>query len=106
MQIKAENIKKAVGGNIIFDHLTMEVQAGEHVASVGRNGSGKTTLFKLLANIEQPDEGRIIKTKGSTVGYLAQIPDYPGLMVNDVLRLAFQELTHMQNKIKAMEQQM
>lgn len=106
MQIKAENIKKVIGGNIIFDHLTMEVQAGEHVALVGRNGSGKTTLFKLLANIEQPDEGRIIKTKGSTVGYLAQIPDYPDLMVNDVLRLAFRELIHMQNKMKVMEQQM
>ena len=106
MQMKAENIKKAIGGNIIFDNLTMEVQAGEHVALVGRNGSGKTTLFKLLANIDHPDAGRIIKTKASTVGYLAQIPDYPDLMVNDVLRLAFQELNRMQNKMKTMEQQM
>lgn len=106
MQIKAENIKKMVGGNIIFENLTMEVQAGEHVALVGRNGSGKTTLFKLLANIEQPDEGRVVKAKGSTVGYLAQIPDYPNLNVNEVLRLAFQKLVDMQSKMNMMEQQM
>lgn len=106
MQMKADNIKKMVGGNIIFENLTMEVQSGEHVALVGRNGSGKTTLFNLLANIEQPDEGRIVKAKGSTVGYLAQIPEYPNLNVYEVLRLAFQNLVDMQSKMNLMEQQM
>ena len=81
MQIKAENIKKIIGGNVIFDNLTLEVQAGERVALVGRNGSGKTTLFKLLANVEQPDEGRIVKAKGSSIDYLAQIPEYPGMLI-------------------------
>lgn len=106
MQIKAELIKKIVGGNVIFDNLTLAVQPGEHVALVGRNGSGKTTLFKLLAGIEQPDEGRIIKTKGSKVGYLHQIPDYPNETVYQVLQQAFDELLQMQSKMNEMEQQM
>ena len=106
MQIKAENIKKIIGGNVIFDNLTLEVQAGERVALVGRNGSGKTTLFKLLANVEQPDEGRIVKAKGSSIGYLAQIPEYPGSTVRDVLCLAFQKLVDMQSKMNLIEQQM
>ena len=106
MHLKAENISKNIGGNQIFKGLNIEVQAGEHVALVGRNGSGKTTLFQLLAGIEQPDEGRIIKSKGSVVGYLHQIPQFPELTVYEVLFGAFKELMQMQQRLQELESQM
>ena len=68
MQLRAENITKTLGGNTIFTNLSFEVNDGERVAIVGRNGSGKTTLFKVIAGIEQPDEGRIVKGKGKKSG--------------------------------------
>lgn len=106
MQLKAENISKNIGGNQIFKQLNMEVPAGEHVALVGRNGSGKTTLFQLLAGIDQPDEGRIIKSKGDGIGYLHQIPHFPQLTVYEVLYNAFTELIQMQQRLQSFESQM
>ena len=106
MQLKAENISKNIGGHQLFKQLNMEVQSGEHVALVGRNGSGKTTLFKLLAGIEQPDEGRIIKAKGDVIGYLHQIPLFPKLTVYEVLYKAFTELIQMQERLQQLELQM
>jgi ATP-binding cassette, subfamily F, member 3 len=106
MQLKAENIAKSIGGNQIFTKINMEVQPGERVAVVGRNGSGKTTLFQLLAGVEQPDDGRVIKAKGDQVGYLHQIPDFPDKTVYEVLYEAFTELLHMQKRLQELEQQM
>jgi ATP-binding cassette subfamily F protein 3 len=39
---------------------------------VGPNGAGKTTLCRILAGVEEPDAGRVSRTRGATVGYLAQ----------------------------------
>lgn len=106
MQLKAENISKSIGGNQIFSKMNMEVQPGERVAVVGRNGCGKTTLFQLLAGVEQPDEGRVVKAKGDQVGYLHQIPDFPDKTVYEVLTGAFTELLQMQQRLQELEQQM
>ncbi|WP_413366947.1 ribosomal protection-like ABC-F family protein [Lysinibacillus sp. 3P01SB] len=106
MQLKAENISKSIGGNPIFTKMNIEVLPGERVAVVGRNGCGKTTLFQLLAGIEQPDDGRVIKAKGDKVGYLHQIPDFPDKTVYEVLYAAFTELIQMQKRLQELEEQM
>ncbi|MFJ8263186.1 ribosomal protection-like ABC-F family protein [Rummeliibacillus sp. NPDC094406] len=106
MSIKAENITKSFGGHIIFENLTVEVQTAEHVAIVGNNGCGKTTLLQLLAGVETPDAGRIIKKKDSSIGYLHQIPFYPNHTVKDVLMEAFTTLLNIQRKMSELEQQM
>lgn len=102
-----QNITKMLGGNTIFKELSLEIKTGDRLAIVGRNGTGKTTLFKLLAGIENPDEGSIHFKKGTSIGYLAQIPtfseDITGL---DVLHFAFQSITELQMKMIQMEQQM
>lgn len=106
MSIKAENITKSFGGHMIFENLTVEVQTAEHVAIVGNNGCGKTTLLQLLAGVEIPDEGRIIKKKDHMIGYLHQIPFYPDHSVIDVLKEAFSPLLTIQRKMTELEQQM
>lgn len=102
-----QNITKMLGGNTIFKELSLEIKTGDRLAIVGRNGTGKTTLFKLLAGNENPDEGSIHFKKGTSIGYLAQIPtfseDITGL---DVLHFAFQSITDLQMKMIQMEQQM
>lgn len=102
-----QNITKMLGGNIIFEKLSLAIKTGDRLAVVGRNGSGKTTLFKLLAGMEKPDEGSIHFKKGTSVGYLAQIPSYAEDVTGlDVLRYAFQKITLLQQKMIEMEQQM
>lgn len=106
MQMKAEQIQKIMGGNILFEHLQLEVNSGEHVAIVGVNGSGKTTLLQLLSGIDMPDRGRIIKSKDATIGYLHQIPHYPGHSVKEVLEEAFADIYALKARMTILEQEM
>ncbi len=42
---------------VIFDKLTMRIEAGDFVAMMGPSGSGKTTLLNLLGGTDRPDKG-------------------------------------------------
>ncbi|MBE1555785.1 ribosomal protection-like ABC-F family protein [Sporosarcina limicola] len=99
-----QNISKMLGGNIIFEELSLEIKTGDKLGVVGRNGSGKTTLFKLVSGIEQPDNGFIHYKKGTKIGYLAQIPSFGKETTgHDILYSAFQELKEMQEKMSELE---
>ncbi|WP_336634117.1 ribosomal protection-like ABC-F family protein [Lysinibacillus fusiformis] len=106
MQMKAEQIQKIMGGNLLFENLQLEVNSGEHVAIVGVNGSGKTTLLQLLSGVDFPDRGRIIKSKDATVGYLHQIPNYPDHSVKKVLEEAFADIYALRARMTILEQEM
>ncbi|MFK3960246.1 ribosomal protection-like ABC-F family protein [Guptibacillus hwajinpoensis] len=106
MIVTAQTISKMLGGTLIFEDISFEINAKERVGIVGRNGCGKTTLFQLLAGVEQVDDGMIYYKKGTEIGYLAQIPNYPGVLVEDVLRNAFSDLVEMQERMNVLESQM
>lgn len=102
-----QEISKMLGGNLIFEELSLAIKTGDKVGVVGRNGSGKTTLFTLLAGIETPDNGSIHFKKGTKIGYLSQIPSYSDKVSgHDVLFMAFEELVELQQKMKALEERM
>lgn len=100
------HISKSYGGNTIFKDLSFEIHQGSRIGLVGRNGGGKTTLIKLIANQEPVDEGVIHWKKGLEIGYLAQIPNFKGLMVKEVLKTAFEQLTQTELKLQEMELEM
>lgn len=101
------DIAKMYAGTTIFEEVAFEIHEGDRVGLVGRNGSGKTTLFKLLAGIETPDKGQVHWKKGTRIGYLSQIPEYPEhFSGRDVLLQAFKELTMVERKMKECEQAM
>ncbi|MDY6905068.1 MAG: ABC-F family ATP-binding cassette domain-containing protein [Thermodesulfobacteriota bacterium] len=70
--IKAVNLSKSYGAQVLFDDIGFDVNAGERVGLVGRNGHGKTTLFRLIIGREQPDAGEIAIPKGYRIGYVTQ----------------------------------
>lgn len=63
--IRAENICKSFGENMLIDNLSFELAPGSIVGVIGSNGAGKSTLFKMLAGKENVDSGSI--TLGETV---------------------------------------
>ncbi|GGA12937.1 ABC transporter [Paenibacillus marchantiophytorum] len=57
--IKAKQLKKEFGGNILFEQVDFEVHEGDKIAIYGRNGLGKTTLLHILAGTLEPEQGRV-----------------------------------------------
>lgn len=101
------HISKMYGGNLIFEDLSFEINEKDRVGLVGPNGCGKTTLIKLIAGIEEADQGKIHWKKGLKIGYLAQIPNYGERMTaRNVLQTAFDELLEVQAEMKRLENEM
>jgi ATP-binding cassette subfamily F protein 3 len=66
------NVSKSFAKQDILLDCSFQVNAGERVGIIGANGSGKSTVFKLLLNLEHPDQGQISKPKNLRLGYLPQ----------------------------------
>ncbi len=72
MILACNNISKAFGTTQILSGVSFHVNEREKAAIVGINGAGKSTLLKIIMKEMTSDEGEIILSKGSTIGYLAQ----------------------------------
>ncbi|MDY4121911.1 MAG: ABC-F family ATP-binding cassette domain-containing protein [Ellagibacter isourolithinifaciens] len=56
----------------VFEDVSLGLDEGDRIGVVGKNGDGKSTLLSLLAGVIEPDEGRVIRTRGVRVGVLGQ----------------------------------
>ena len=74
--LNVEKVSKTFGEKLLLDKVTLGINKGDKVGVVGVNGTGKSTLLKIIAGVEEPDEGNIIKGRNVTVTYLAQSSDY------------------------------
>ena len=57
--VETRALGKRYGTTIALDDISLDIQAGESVALVGRNGAGKSTLVRLLTGLDRPDSGEI-----------------------------------------------
>lgn len=74
--LNAEKISKTFGEKELFNQVTLGVNDGDKIGVIGVNGTGKSTFLKIIAGIEVPDEGQIVKGRSVTVEYLPQIPEF------------------------------
>lgn len=70
--LMAEGLSKSYGSLEIFAGVDLAIDRGSKVVVLGLNGAGKTTLLRILAGVDQPDTGQIIRGHGLKVGYYAQ----------------------------------
>jgi ATP-binding cassette subfamily F protein uup len=82
--VNLEQASKAYGERPLLDRVSLGVTAGDRIGVVGRNGTGKTTLLGALAGTIDLDSGRSTRTRGITVGTLAQ-SQQPSGRVGDVV---------------------
>ena len=61
--LTASGLRKAYGGVVAVDDLSLELRRGETAALIGPNGSGKTTALRLIAGAEPADAGRSRSTE-------------------------------------------
>ncbi len=72
--LSIENITKSYGERPLFDHTSFYLQEGEKVGIIGINGTGKSTLLKMMAGLEEPDEGSVTLANHVVCSYLPQHP--------------------------------
>jgi ATP-binding cassette subfamily F protein 3 len=102
--IQLTGLTKAYGERILLDNVTWTVGDGDRVGLCGPNGAGKTTLLRILAGIDDPDEGRVAKPSGLTVGYLPQDGlVHTGRTLIEEASLAFQPLLEVRAEIDRIE---
>ena len=76
MRVSLAGVVKSFGAHTVLDRVDLTVGPSSRLGIVGRNGSGKSTLLRLLAGLEEPDEGRVERSPATlTVGYLPQEHD-------------------------------
>ncbi len=68
------NVRKKLGEKVVLDDVTLSFLHGAKIGVVGPNGTGKSTLFKIMAGLEQPNNGDAIKDPEASVGILLQEP--------------------------------
>ena len=69
-----DNFSKSYTDRMLFCNASFSVQEGEKIGVIGTNGMGKSTLLKIIAGVEEPDEGEVIMANHVKYAYLVQTP--------------------------------
>ncbi len=72
----AESLSKSYGVKTLFEDISFGINEGDKVGLIGINGTGKSTLLKIIAGVEEADEGTVTKRSGLKIAYLPQNPEY------------------------------
>lgn len=75
--LNIEHISKMYGEKTLFDDVSLGIHQGDKIGVIGVNGTGKTTLLKIIAGLEETDQGEIICGNGIRISYLPQNPEFP-----------------------------
>ncbi len=99
--ISIDNVSIRFGGFTLFRDITFQVNPGDRIGLVGRNGAGKTTILRLIAGLQEPDEGKVVTASGTSIGYLPQqMKHAPGKSLYEEALKAFGEVLRLEEEIK------
>ncbi len=102
--IQLQQLLKQFADRVLLDHVTWQVGDRDRVGLCGPNGAGKTTLLRMLAGLDEPDQGQIVRPNALTIGYLPQDGlAHSGRRVVDEASLALKSLLDMKAEMHALE---
>lgn len=97
--LAVNNLKKSFVTRVLFEGLSFEVEANDHVGFIGVNGTGKTTLFSIIEGREPYDEGMVALGKGVTIGSMAQTAGESADSLYDYVLSVFSELIKTESEL-------
>ena len=105
--IQLSGLTKAFGDRVLLDAVSWQIDDRERVGLAGPNGAGKTTLLKMLAGLDEPDSGAVVKPSGLAVGYLPQDGlSHSGRTLMEEAGLAFKPLLDMRAESQSLEERL
>ena len=72
--VTAEHLTKSYTERLLFDDTDFSLGEGEKVGVIGINGTGKSTLLRIVAGLEEPDSGTVVRGRNLDMRYLPQNP--------------------------------
>ena len=69
-----KKVRKAHGDKVVLDDVTIQFLPGAKIGVVGPNGAGKSSVLRIMAGLDQPNNGESFLAPGATVGLLQQEP--------------------------------
>ena len=104
--ITFDDISLEFGDQLILDHVSLAIEAGERVCLIGRNGAGKSTLINIINKRLQPDSGEIVTQAHLRISQLEQsLPDDDHRSVRDYVAEGLQHLQQLLDEYEALSQQ-
>jgi len=77
MLLSCRSIAKSFGARVLFQGVSLSIEAGDRVGLIGPNGSGKSTLLRILAGLEHVDDGQVITRSRLRAAYVPQTETFP-----------------------------
>lgn len=78
--LNIEHVNKIFGDKVIFDDVSYGIHEGDKIGIIGINGTGKTTLLKMIAGLEEPDQGQIVYPERHGLPICLKIRSFPGIL--------------------------
>jgi len=105
--ISLHGIEKSFGERRLFAGVSLMLHATDHAVLVGRNGSGKTTLLRLMAGVERPDAGTLVRARSRRVWLHEQTPELEqDRPVREYLMEAFSEVAALEAELRRAEERL
>lgn len=103
--LNVENISKSYGERTLFSNLSFGINKDQKIALIAKNGSGKTTILTIMAGLDEPESGKVIKRRDIQISYLPQEPKLnPELSIEQTIFASGNEILHViSNYHKALE---
>lgn len=77
-----EHLTKSYTERLLFDDTSFSINDGDKIGLIGINGTGKSTLLKIVAGLEEPDSGNVVRGRNLDIRFLSQNPAFqPGKTV-------------------------
>ncbi|GIW78639.1 MAG: ABC transporter [Gemmatales bacterium] len=98
--LSCKGLSRGFDDGPLFENIAFEIYAGDRIGLVGPNGVGKSTLLRLLAGLDQPDDGEVQYHAGARVALLEQQPRWqPGRTLFDEAKTALHDLLVAQHEL-------
>ena len=105
--LRLERIGKIYPTGEVLRDVTWEVRTGDRIGLVGVNGAGKSTQMRILAGLEEPSSGQVIREGSPRIAYLQQEFDVdPNRTVREELFQAFGEAAEVLRRQRQVEEEM